>query len=445
MKKVLEELRNKVFWIVDTIKGGKLRREYEDIGFILQQYETSRSIERRKDLLMKIMAHATETTAFYADYSGATSLMDFPVIDKVKIRGNFNDFQSMAYKNSSKFTVSTSGSSGTPFISFQNKGKVLRNRADTIFFQERAGYKIGYRLYYVRKWLPKYKRGRIKSWLRNIKMVNVADFSDAYLDTFITTLKKDTSTKVILAYSSALRDICRYLDKIDSKPIETNISSIIAMAEGLTEETRAKLVYYFKAPVHLRYSNQENGILSLQLSPENPNLQINWASYFIEILHPEKDVPVADGELGRIVVTDLHNYHVPMIRYDTGDFGIATREGAYFKGTKVFSKVEGRKMDILRDTKGKVTSGYNIHILESYAEIEQFQVVQVDRAIYTINLAVTKHLDNEGEIIDRFKLFLGEDAEINIKYVETIPKLSSGKRRLIINKHLNNKNKPDLV
>ena len=54
--------------------------------------------------------------------------------------------------------------------------------------------------------------------MRNIEMVDVADFSDSQLKQLIETLSNDTSTKVILSYSSALRDLCQYLDRIQAKP-----------------------------------------------------------------------------------------------------------------------------------------------------------------------------------------------------------------------------------
>jgi phenylacetate-CoA ligase len=209
------------------------------------------------------------------------------------------------------------------------------------------------------------------------------------------------------------------------------------MAEGLGDDTREKLKYYLDAPVYLRYSNQENGILSLQLSQKNNHLQINWASYFLEILHPEKDVPVGEGTLGRVVVTDLFNYAMPFIRYDTGDLAIMTRESAYFEGSSVFSRVEGRKMDVLWDTQGHVVSGFNIHHLESYPEIRQFQVVQEDRMQYRINLTVNGRLKDESKIISYFKQFLGSDAQIEISHVDEIPQLKSGKRRLVVNEYRN--------
>lgn len=421
--------------MLDALKGGKLNADYQDIARILENFDSPDSKERRDELLKQLLRHASDTTPFYREYGNSEDLQDFPLINKSVIRDNFQAFQSSEYVDSPKHEVSTSGSSGTPFKAYWNSDKVLRNRADTIYFQKLAGYEVGYRLYYIRNWLTKYKKNPLTTAMRNIKMVNVSDFSDVYLAHFIETLEADTSTKVLLSYSSALRDICQYLERIGSGPVKTNISSIIAMAEGLGDGTRKKLKFYFDAPVHLRYSNQENGILSLQLSQKNHNLQINWASYFIEILHPEKNVPVEEGTLGRVVVTDLFNYGMPFIRYDTGDMAIMTKMDAYFKGSSVFSRVEGRKMDILWDTKGKVISGFNIHHLELYPEITQFQVIQEGRTKYRINLSISHRLKGESKIIDHFKGFLGADAEIEISFVNDIPQLESGKRRLVVNSY----------
>jgi phenylacetate-CoA ligase len=266
-------------------------------------------------------------------------------------------------------------------------------------------------------------------------MVNVTEFTDAYLSDFIKTLKEDRSTKVILAYSSALRDICRYLDKIDTDSVITDISCIIAMAEGLSDYTRKTLKKYFNAPVLLRYSNMENGILSLQLSEINNHLQINWASYFVEILHPDRDVPVKEGELGRVVVTDLFNYCIPFIRYDTGDSARMVPD-TVFNRAPAFSKVEGRSMDALYDTKGNIQSTFIIFHLESYPEIKQFQFIQDGPKQYTLKLNLEGVFHHETKLIELFKGYLGDDAEIRITYENEIPQLASGKRRLIINNYI---------
>ncbi|NNE76872.1 MAG: phenylacetate--CoA ligase family protein [Pricia sp.] len=435
MKRITENLRHQVFWTLDWLKGGTLRAHYKDIANIMENFNSHKSQTRRKDLLQKILNHATETTDFYSKFKGYKDLENFPVIDKSVMRDNFNAFQSSTFINKPNKIISTSGSSGAPFKTYQNNEKVLRNRADTIYFQQKAGYKIGYRLYYIRRWLPRYRISSFNCKMRNIEMGDVADFSDSYFEQLIETLSNDTSTKVILSYSSALRDLCQYLDRIQAKPSTVKLSSIIAMAEALDDNTRSKLEYYFDAPIYLRYSNHENGILSLQLSQTNQNLQINWASYFIEILHLEKDVPVSEGELGRVVVTDLFNYCMPFIRYDTGDMATASKKDAFFNGSQVFSRVEGRMMDALLNTKGDVISGFNILILDSFKNIRQYQVIQDGRLTYCINLVVAGALKDEKKIVEHFKSFLGADAQIKIKHVAEIALLASGKRRLIVNNY----------
>lgn len=440
MKHIAERLRHSIFWSLDALRGGTLKKHFKDIQWIMENFDSAESVKRRRELLIRLLKHASETTQFYGRYAEFQDLGDFPVVDKEFIRDHYAAFQSHTYRNRPKRKVSTSGSSGTPFQVFQNRDKVLRNRSDTLYFQGLVGYKIGYRLYYIRKWLARYTKHILMARMQNIEMVNVADFSETYLKRLMQTLRNDTSTKVLLSYASALRDICQYLDDTKAEPVRSKISAIISMAEKLGGDTREKLKHYFNAPVYSRYSNQENGILSLQLSEENQHFQINWASYYIEILHPEKDVPVPEGTLGRVVVTDLFNYCMPLVRYDTGDLAVMTKQGSYFGSSSVFARIEGRKLDVLLDTQGNVISGFNVHEMESYPEVKQFQFIQEDRKKYLIKVVVSKPLEAELEIIAKFKSFLGADADIALSYEEEISQLESGKRRLVVNRYLNKLN-----
>ena len=435
MKQIIEKLRKLAFWAIDFLKGGSVRSHYNDIKFISENYNSDEAELRRQRHLDNLLNHAVVTTKFYSAYKNFKSLEDFPVINKSIIREYLDEILSSTYKNKNNYEMSTSGSSGTPFKTLQNKNKKIRNTADTIYFKKKAGFEIGYKLYYIRKWFKMHTKSNLMTKMRNIEMVDVTEFSDEYLSSFIKKLQKDTSTKVMIGYSSAFRDICNYLERKNSAPIKSNISCIIAMSEALSDRTRNALEKYFNAPVLSRYSNLENGILSIQL-PEQGNLfHINWASYFIEILHPEKDVPVAYGKLGRVVVTDLFNHCMPMIRYDTGDLAIMTDKNLHFNGAPGFVRVEGRKMDMLYNTKGNIQSPFIIFHLEPYASIKQFQLIQEGEKTYILKLNVESNFNSENELIKMFKSYLGDDAEIQILYVDEIPQLSSGKRRLTINNY----------
>lgn len=433
MNKFIESTRKKVFWTLDAIKGGKVKSHYNEVEFIMENFSSEKSKNLRFQNLDKLLVHATKTCGFYHKFSDFNSLEDFPIINKSLIRNQFIEFRSDAFGENDSYEMSTSGSSGTPFKTVQNRNKRLRNTADTIYFKQKAGFEIGSRLYYIRKWFKMHKRSWLTTMTRNIVMVNVTEFTDEYLANFIKELESDKSTQVIISYSSALLDLCNYLDKISSPPIKNNLSCIVAMAEGLSNQTRESLKKYFNTPVLLRYSNLENGILSLQLDNENENLQINCASYHIEILHPEKDEPVEEGEMGRIVITDLFNYAMPFIRYDTGDLGVITNTDKYFKGTPAFTKVQGRKMDAIFDTNGKIQSTFIVFYLEEYSDIKQFQLIQNGKREYELKLNIEKGFNKQNQLVDLFRSYLGKDAEIKISYVDEIPQLSSGKRRLTVN------------
>lgn len=430
----LEKARKWAFWLHDALHGGPIRREYNDIEEILGDYHSKEARDRREKHLENLLNHACNTTDYYKAFDGYSGLADFPVLNKSVIRENLFSLRSSAFNPGKTYAMTTSGSSGTPFTICQDKRKRLRNTADTIYFKKLAKFELGQRLYYFRRWFDMHSKSRLHCFLQNIRKIEVTQLSrEDYMDALIQEIKKDPSSKVFLGYSSSFSEICRYLESRNSMPLDTNVTSIIAMSEALSQHTRQQLQFYFQAPVLNRYSNLENGILSMQLPESGPHFHINWASYYIEILHPDRDVPAAPGEVGRVVVTDLFNYALPMIRYDTGDMASMVDIQPYFNQAPAFSKVEGRKMDLLYDTRGRTVSTFIIFHLESYPEIRQFQLIQEGKKEYCFKFNMHQEFQKEEEVVAIFKTYLGEDACIRFDYVDEIPQLASGKRRLTVN------------
>ncbi len=173
-------------------------------------------------------------------------------------------------------------------------------------------------------------------------------------------------------------------------------------------------------------------ILAHQTKDSHANFVLNWASYIFEILDMEEDRPAAKGELGRIVVTDLFNYAMPMIRYDTGDVGMFSPD---FPDNRYMRSVEGRKMDLVSDTNGVVLSSFVVYTLfyPYYKYLNQYQFIQEDARKYTIKLNVKESFDKESELIQAVRKDFGQNALVDIVYVDEIPALASGKRRKVIN------------
>lgn len=430
---LLNNIRKFAFWSLDKLKGSKIKIELKDIkdSFNLKSYKDLQN--RNVIVLEKLLSTTVECSRFYEQYKNYTSLNDFPVINKSIIKENFKSINIESKDSSDFISVSTSGSTGTPFKIYQTKGKKARNTADTLFFAESAGFTLGEKLLYLRLWAAYYKKPSLIAKLQNIEQLDVEDFKDSYMEDLFINLQKDSSPKGWLGYPSAFEKMCNYLDKKKSSPLNCNVKSIIAMSEPLSISTKKKMEFYFQNPVVSRYSNVENGIIAQQL-PNSDFFKINWASYIVELLDFEKDVPVKEGELGRIVLTDLYNLATPMIRYDTGDVASFIIDKDTGNDFPMFKNVQGRITDILRNPEGEVVNPFIIYNnLYRYPELIQVQLVQKTVNQYTFKINCKGQFNREEEFLNFFKTYLGEEAILDAEYVDEIPLLKSGKRKIIVN------------
>jgi len=235
----------------------------------------------------------------------------------------------------------------------------------------------------------------------------------------------------MLAYASYYDQLLNYLKERDLKL--KNLGSALAMSEGLSLNTKNQLRDYLNVEVFSRYSNVENGIIAQQVPGSNGKFLVNTASYLVEILDLEKDIPVPLGQLGRIVITDLYNMAMPFIRYDTGDLAVMEYDNIdnYF----YFTEVHGRKMDLVFDTKFRPVSPLTINNnMLLFPEVIQYQFIQLsdDNFQFILNIKPENYF-REEELISFFKKILGETAKLSVKYVTEIPVLASGKRKQVIN------------
>ncbi|WOD43373.1 CoF synthetase [Hwangdonia lutea] len=418
------------FNVFDIFNGNKKRKQLNDVKTIIDNTSAKYLHYKTNKYLSEVLNHACTTTPFYKKFAGTKNLEDWSVINKNIIKGNFNEFESYTYKNLKKITVKTSGSTGTPFILYQDVNKTNRNEADNLYFSQKAGYTIGNKLYYFRLWNAFHKKSFFAKWAQNIKPIDVFDLNNTYIEKLITDLKKNKSPKSWIGYASAFNQICKYLNNINSEPINCNIKSAIAISESLSPNTKKDLKKFFNVDTVSRYSNVENGIIAQQL-PNNSYFEINTASYYVEVLELNSNMPVKLGEKGRIVITDLFNYCMPMIRYDTGDIGCM----GHADDKLVLTQIEGRKIDSITNTEGEIISNNLLLLINKYHELNQCQLIQKTRREYVFKINIDGKFKNEKQFINEFKSHLGKNAIININYVKEIPLLASGKRRVMVNEY----------
>lgn len=426
-----EKFRSKSFWAIDLLKGRPVRRHYNNIQHILENPSDSKTKLHKSTSLNAILKHAVTTTNYYKKFKLA-AISNFPVINKNTILENFNDFESNTFKESERLKITTSGSTGIPLQVWHDSNKKNRNTADTIYFSELANYHLGRTLVYIKLWDEKSNKNWITLFKQNIISHNVLDDSDSDIEQFLKKLINSRSQKTMIGYPSFFEQICKFLDHTDLNVKSANIKSIISIAETLSDNERNGMTKYFNTPIYNRYSNQENGIIAQQTLFSKDEYLVNSASYFVELLHPKKDIPIAAGEVGRIVVTDLYSYAMPLIRYDTGDMAISTDNGAEVHSLK---ELFGRRMDMIYDTEGNIVSPHIFYSVSKFSAHKQFQFIQDGKTTYTFRLNATKQQTEEQQIIKYFKTYLGENAQIAFNYVNEIPVLESGKRKKVKNNY----------
>lgn len=435
---ILNTIRETSFWTLDKINGKKIKIAYDSIRKIdYLDSEDKFVINYQINAWNKLSQHATNNTKFYKKYKGK-KLEQFPIITKNDIRSDQNKFISKEYEKAKLIKMSTSGSTGTPFVCYQNAEKKKRVNAEIIYYSEKVGYRLGNNLSYIRTVVKQVKKSGLKQFIQNQSLINCGKLSDSGVEEIIKSLQKLSKKGdiTLLGYGSTYTAICDYALKNNIKKFNTcKVKGIISGSDMLFDETRENISKLFDdATIVSRYSNEENGVLG-QDEGINNVFVLNEANYIIEIID-EFGNTLPNGVLGRIVVTDLFNYAMPMIRYDTGDMGAIDIFEINGRKKRCVCNFSGRKVDTIFNTNGEPLSPHVItNYMWSFPDITQFQLIQQESKKYLLKLNVPDSYRNTDKVIEILKSQLGLNAIIEVEKVNEIPVLNSGKRRYIVNEY----------
>lgn len=286
---------------------------------------------------------------------------------------------------------STSGTTGQPLVFAYDRGSEYWRQAVKLRGYGWAGYQPGDRSLHF--WgspplapPPLFKRAKISldHLVRRERFVDCTDRSEQALDRVVQLIRKQRP-KVLLCYAQAGAELARHVNRTGAR--DWPDIPVIAAAEKLFENDRTAMVSAFGPAVFETYGNREVMLIAAECEAHQ-GLHLSMENLIVELVVREGDSerPARPGELGEVVVTDLHNYGAPFIRYLTGDLAVqhADQRCACGRWLTRLHAVEGRTTDTLRDGQGRLISGlfFNVLFASLADKVRNFQVIQrKDRAI----------------------------------------------------------------
>ena len=138
-----------------------------------------------------------------------------------------------------------------------------------------------------------------------------------------------------------------------------------------------------------------------------------------------------DGEIGRIVITDLHNFAMPIIRYDIGDVAEVGGICPCGRGMPTLKRIVGRERNLILMPDG--TKHYPLVGFAQFrdvAPVVQYQFIQHTREQIEGRLVTERPLtsDEEDALRTIVQNSLGYPFELRFSYfLDRIPRSPSGK------------------
>jgi phenylacetate-CoA ligase len=347
-------------------------------------------------------------------------LSKLPILTKEEIKRNPDSFLAKNIPPKSVIKETTSGSTGKVFVYIIDKCVLSTYRALGLRGWGFAGYFLENITFKANRNLP----------------LSSYNMDDRTVKNYVHQILK-FGPNFIRGYPSSIAIIANYLIEHniqDIKPI-----AVLTTAETLYKRDRELISNAFGCDVFDQCGCNDGGE-NLCECKEHAGYHIGVERAIHEFV-AEANEPIPNNKIGHIILTDLWNYAMPLIRYDAGDMGTPTDEMCPCgRGLPLLKSLEGRSIDRIVLPDGNLIPGLTLtDALDMYGmedKIREYQIIQEEINKFTINIVKNEGYNNESsaEIHNFFVGHLGAPVNVKINFVDNIPRTNANKRKIVISK-----------
>jgi len=437
---MIDYMRKKIIIPLFDIREGNTRLKY--LPIVRNELIKDKKIieEIQSDKIKKLIQYAYVNVPYYKklyDYCGVNiycidDLTDIPLITKDDIRGYNKEFLSREMDITSLMRTATGGTTDSPVTLFYSKDCFSEKQACTLYFFEWFDYRPGDKIAYLWGAEQDYPskmslRGKIVNYLSvNGLFLPISYLNDSIMFDYYSRLKK-FKPKVLQSYPTPLYIFSCFLERSN---LRLDIPSINVTAEFLYDYQREKIEEVFQCKVFNWYGARELGHIATECR-EHRGMHVNAHSLFVEVLKDGKRVYDEEGE---VVVTDLLNKAMPLIRYKIGDLGkLSTRKCRCGSSLPILEDVGGRYVDSFKKRDGTLIPGvaFTNRVIKENKEIKELQIIQTGYERFTLNIVRGNQYSNTAleHLKASIERFMHEKIEFTVHFVDSIKRERSGKVR----------------
>ena len=391
-----------------------------------------------------VLRHAAQHVPYYrkkfaesgfdpTDDSLRDAWTSLPILTREQVQEAGQDLVSRAVpKSHGKLSrTQTSGSTGRPVTTYRTGFNALLWSALTLrdhFWHRRdfAGKHAAIRAHGDGRTEPKVS----ERWGRSTSMVyqtgpgalmNVSTDVDEQRRWLI-----DQDPLYLLTYPTNLRALAACFAERGGRL--QSLRQVRTMGESVPEGLHELCRQVWGVPLADMYSSEEVGYMALQC-PDHEHYHVQSEAVYLEILDDEGR-PCPPGRVGRVVASVLHNYAMPLIRYQIMDYAEVGEPCPCGRGLPVLNRILGRQRNMIVLPDGtQHWPSFPAKVWTDVAPIRQFQLVQRDTNSMEARVVTDQQLTDSQtqQLVARLNERLGHPFAIEITYMDRIERSKSGK------------------
>jgi phenylacetate-CoA ligase len=371
--------------------------------------------------------------------NSTSDLTNLPYLEKDLLKENlYFDLFAENHDKRDMHKITTSGSTGTPLTIYADRFQLEVRFASTLRALEWTGWRFGDKQ--ARLWHQKIGmsfsqivKEKLDAFLLRRMFIPAFEISSGSIESMISRIEK-FRPKLIDGYAESLNFLASYLKGrggLSFEPI-----ALMSSAQSLPDDSRKTIEEALGARVFDKYGSREFSGIAYQCA-ESRDYHVVSESYIVELLVGGR--AAVPGEIGEVVVTDLNNYSVPLIRYRIGDLAKAVDNSSPCpcgRQQPRIGQIQGRTQAIVYCADDLWIPGtFFAHFFKDHSTVvSMFQIHQELKGEFTLRAVKAPGWTDSGMETVMQKLYevIGQNTKVKIVFVDVIPLLATGKRSPVV-------------